>query len=268
MSFMPDHRDVAVVVISCDKFSSLWTLFFDRFSRFWPDYCGQMYLISNHMAFEREGVKTICVGDDRDWSSNLEIALSQIHEDNLLLMLEDAPLDRPVDHSGLIQIFADFSEQNFDYLNLKASPRPKNAPIDSGYGRYPANLMYRAALVPCLWRKAVLHDLLVPGETAWQFEIRGSKRSNSYERFFSVREPVLHFLHCVIQGKLDRRAALKLNSTGEIEALNFPVMSKREYRKLRLKELRGNLFARTPSWMANVIRKFYFKHVRKEAGWV
>ncbi|MCC5610839.1 hypothetical protein LC612_29860 [Nostoc sp. CHAB 5834] len=265
---MPDRRDVAVVVISCDKFSSLWDLFFERFSRFWPDFEGQMYLISNHKDFEREGVKTICVGDDRDWSSNLEIALSRIPEDNLLLMLEDAPLDRGVDHSNLTKIFADFCEQHFDYLNLKASPRPKNVPANSTYGQYPANLMYRTALVPCLWRKTVLQDLLVPGESAWQFEIRGSRRSNKFESFYSVRDPVLHFLHCVIQGKLDRRAAAKLNSTGEIEALNFPVMSKHEYRKLRLKEFRGSLFAQTPSWVANAIRKFYFKHVKKDAGWV
>ena len=268
MSFMPDYRDVAVVVISCDKFSSLWDLFFDRFSRFWPDYCGQMYLISNHKGFEREGVKTICVGDDLDWSSNLDIALSRIPEDNLLLMLEDAPLDRLVDHSNLTKIFADFCEQHFDYLNLKASPRPKNVPANSAYGRYPSNLMYRTALVPCLWRKVVLQDLLVSGESAWQFEIRGSRRSNKYERFFAVRAPVLHFLHCVIQGKLDRRAAAKLQSTGEIAALNFPVMSKREFRKLRLKEFRGRLFALTPSWLANRIRKFYFRNVVKEAGWI
>jgi hypothetical protein len=167
-----------------------------------------------------------------------------------------------------MQIFADFGEGNFDYLNLKASPRPKNVPLNSAYGRYPENLFYRTALVPCLWSKAVLQDLLIPGETAWQFEIRGSIRSNKYESFYSVREPALHFLHCVIQGKLDRRAAAKLNSTGEISLLNFPVMSRGEFTKLRLREFRGNLFAWAPSWLANAIRIFYFKNVRKQAGWV
>jgi hypothetical protein len=257
VNFTHSFDDFAVVVVSCDRFSALWPLFFDRLARHWPDYDGALYLVSNHQQFDHPKVHTLCVGDDRDWSTNLITALSNVAESRILLMLEDAPLDRPVNNAALSRIATEFGQLEFDYLNLKASPRPQNGG-PAGYGVYPPGLTYRAALVPCIWKRSVLLDLLVPGENAWQFEIRGSRRSAKYPNFYAVREPALHFLHCVIQGKLDRRAAAALTRTGEIHSLGFPIMTRTAYWRYRLKEVRGYLFGLTPSWLAGRIRTFYF----------
>jgi hypothetical protein len=267
LPFMDRNNRVAIVVISCDKFSSLWYLFFERLERFWPDFDGKVYLVSNFAQANWKQVTTICVGTDADWSSNLSKALEQVEEENLLLMLEDAPLNRAVDHEEMLRIFEDFQRDEFEYLNLKASPSPRSRGNER-YLIYPPDLMYRAALVPCIWKKRVLSDLIVLGESAWQFEIRGSVRSAKYHRFFSVPKPVIHFLHCVIQGKLDRRAARTLTKTGEIDALQFPKMSRYQYASLRVKELRGEVFSIVPSWLSNRIRRFYFKKIKGRQDWV
>ncbi|MEW5755440.1 MAG: hypothetical protein AB1810_03995 [Pseudomonadota bacterium] len=260
-------KRLAILTISCDKYSSLWELFFDRFDRNWKDCSFQKYLLTNHQDYCRQGIRTLRIGDDIDWSSNLKAAIKFIEEDYILLMLEDAPLNGPVDSDEFTRILQQAIELDLNYLNMKASPRPPVS-YDSRFGIYPPGLIYRTAVVPCIWKKSVLEKLLLKGESAWQFEIRGSGRSEQYDRFYALSRPFFNILHIIIQGQVDRRADASLRESGERSGIKFDTMSRSRYLKLRVKELLSVGVNTLPYKTRKSLRTMYFKHIARNDEWV
>lgn len=260
-------NDIAILVISCDKYSSLWSLFFSRLKKYWPDCNLPLYLLSNKLNFHRANVETINTGPDIDWSSNLQIALKSVNAEYLLLMLDDAPLDANVDNKKFLQIIEEMKSLDFNYLNLKASPQPP-LKLDSTFGIYPPGLIYRTALVPCIWKKEVLQSLLISGESAWQFEIRGSSRSDQYDHFYSLNSPFFRILHCIIGGKFDLRAYRDLKRSGELAGISFKPMKTWEYLAVRIAECRALLGQLLPYKIRSKLRNIYFQKILNKTDWV
>lgn len=225
------NNELAVVVLSCDKFSSLWPLFFKRLDRNFPTNCAKVYLLSNHIDLNVKSdhaVEVVCVGDDISWSANLRKLLIGISEPNVLLLMDDAPLSQVVEVEEFQHFYSSFIEHKMNYLNLKASPAP-NKNIGKDFGEIVTGTNYRTALVPSLWKKCILLQLFKEDESAWQFEIYGSQRSSCYDRFFSVNQPIIQFDHIIIQGKMDRGVYRKLKKKNELYNINFPIMTHWEY---------------------------------------
>ena len=55
------NNDLAVVVLSCDKFSSLWPLFFKRLDKNFPINCAKVYLLSNYIDVSVESSNSVKV---------------------------------------------------------------------------------------------------------------------------------------------------------------------------------------------------------------
>lgn len=253
--------DLGVLVLSCDRYRGLWDLFFTRWERFWPECPYPVYLLSNQIDYDRTGVSTVKTGKDLDWSSNLLNVLDRLPQDNLLLMMEDAPLDAPVDGLAFERMYKRFQNEGLNYLNLKASPAP-NGVCDIEMGELLPGSLYRTALIPCIWKKDVLKKLAIRGETAWHFEILGSERSDHIPKFWSTKSPSFSFLHCIVRGKLDRRAARILMENGELQSLGFPIMTLREQISLRLRELRSRIFTiLIPSRLRRDLRGYFYRNI-------
>ena len=238
-----ENEDLAIIVLSCDKFSSLWPLFFKRYEQYFCHDFANVYLLSNHADFRQEGEQRIGVrrvGEDVSWSSNLRRMLETVNEDNLLLLMDDAPFSNLVDINRFRVIYERFKSRAMDYINLKASPAP-NKNVDDELGELVPGTGYRAALVPSLWKKATLLRLLKDDESAWQFEVYGSTRSDAFDGFYSVNRPLFEFDHIVIKGKIDRRVFSKLMLAGEHEGLDFPVMTQSEFIIERVARIRSKL---------------------------
>lgn len=233
--------NLGILVLSCDKYSSLWPIFFDRWETNWKNCSYPMYLLNNHGKWSRAGVNVLSIGDDRSWSENLLMALERINEDNVLLMIEDAVLNEPIDENLFSYAYEKFIELDMNYLNLKSSPAP-NGPIHNHVGEITPGSIYRTALVPCLWKKNTLKNLLVDGESAWDFEFNGSQRSVKYNDFYSLDQNIFKWIHCVVKGKITREAADILEKTGELERINLPVMNLYEDVKLKIKDFRSKAF--------------------------
>ena len=138
-------NDLAILVLSCDKYSGLWDLFFSRFHKFWSDCKLPLYLLSNHKIYKSKKVVTICAGEDKDWSSNLINALSKIDAENILIMIEDAPLDGVVSDLDFLALYNRFTAESMNYLNLKALPLPPKG-ADPQLGIIPHGAHYRASV--------------------------------------------------------------------------------------------------------------------------
>ena len=199
-----NEYNCSVIISSCDTREDIWHPFFTLFFRYWPDCPFPVYLISNYKKYEDFRVKTILVGDDKGWSSNMKVALKQVTSPCVICMLDDLFLEKRtnteyikslIDHAqnnsigyiGLVPFF-NLDKDYTDALNL--------GKISKSVDR----ISHRASL----WDKKILSDLLVNGEDVVQMEIEGSKRSLAVATpFLSVKEPVMyyHVRSAIIRGK-------------------------------------------------------------------
>ena len=66
-----NKNDVTILVVSCDKYKDLWIPFFHCFFKYWSDCPYPVFLASNDLEYSDPRVKTILIGPDKDYSSNL-----------------------------------------------------------------------------------------------------------------------------------------------------------------------------------------------------
>lgn len=261
-SFM-ENEDLAIIVLSCDRFSSLWPLFFKRYEQYFCYDFANVYLLSNHLDFKQEGKQRVAVrgvGEDVSWSSNLRRMLETINEPNLLLLMDDAPFSSSVELNRFRVIYAQFKSRAMNYINLKASPSPDKS-VNDEFGELAPGTGYRAALVPSLWKKTTLLRLLKDDESAWQFEVHGSARSNVFGGFYSINHALFEFDHIVIKGKIDRRVFRKLMHAGEHKGLDFPVMTYSEFVIERIGRIRSKVInCVLPNAIKSQLRRIKYGH--------
>jgi hypothetical protein len=246
----------SVVVLSCDRFASLWPLFFDAYQKYWPDYEGNIFLVNNKLKYKHSGLGIINsdLSDERSWSDNLIEILKKVDTKYVLMMIDDAPLAGQVDTSRFNALLEYCDANNVEYLNLKASPRSKKLDLE-GIGLLSEETDYRCSIVPNLWDKDVLTTLLMSGESAWQFEIFGSERARHYKNFRSIDKPFFRLDHLVLKGKLDIRFLKKYAHYD----LKFPRMNFVEMSYQIIKEARRKLLVILPGSFVSFYRKRKYK---------
>jgi hypothetical protein len=189
---------VAIVISSCDAFFDAWRPFHSFLRKFWPDCPFPIFLITNELEISSPRIHAIAVGPDRGWSSNLIAALEQIAFPHILYFQEDYFLTEPVRNAQLAQDFAETIATDADSLCFRArsEPDPGFQALNERYGIVPLDSDGRTRCQVTLWKRNALQSLLRPGETAWDFEARGSERTRqmrvlSYERRDNTPLPYL-----------------------------------------------------------------------------
>ncbi|MGA8324201.1 MAG: hypothetical protein WBE48_14970 [Xanthobacteraceae bacterium] len=198
--------EVSVVVASYDGCADIWPGFFGLVSRFWPDLPYPLYLISNHLAFSDERVTSLCVGDDVSWSETLARGLERVPSRYVLLILDDFFLAAPVDTALVQRMHATMVDKDAAYLRLVPNPKADIPFADMPeIGTVAKGAPYRASLQMAFWNRRKLLDLLRREESAWDFELKGSRRSDAMsEPFLSVCDggPTIPYRHVLRRGKL------------------------------------------------------------------
>ena len=201
--------NIAVLVASCDKYQDLWKPFFTLFFRYWQDCPYPIYLGSNHYVYNDSRVKTILVGDDNDWSLGFRKMLEQIPYPYVILLLEDYLLKQRVDNDRIQSLAAYIKLNTAGVLRLFPCPGPDMPCADNPrVGEIRNGAEYRLSLQAAIWDRQVLLSLLRDGETPWQLEVLGSKRTNALNvPFLSVKRnnshdyPIPYFCTAVVKGK-------------------------------------------------------------------
>lgn len=197
--------DASIVVVSNDGYRDVWPGFFAMMARFWPDRPYPLYLISNRLAPLDNRAASIQVGEDLSWSRTLARGLERVPSRYVLLMLEDFFLTGPVDTAKVRALHEAAVALGAGYLRLAGNPNP-----DAPLARYPdlgtiaKGASYRTSLQMAFWDRAVLRDLLREDESAWQFELAGSRRSDGIAApFLSVYDGIspIPYQHTVRRGK-------------------------------------------------------------------
>jgi hypothetical protein len=202
----------ALLVVSCDAYRDLWEPFFTLLFRYWADCPFPIYLGSNHATYPDRRVHSLTIGEDRDWSSNLLGMLRSIPGDGVLLLQEDFLIDRPVQTERLTQLLAYAKAKRAACLRLMPIPGPDVPCADQPeVGRISKGAPYRVSLQAAWWRKKFLAEVVLSGESPWQFEHLGSRRSDSIDApFFCVRQgldlPLDYYTTAVFRGYWEKGA--------------------------------------------------------------
>lgn len=199
------NADVSLVVVSHDGFADVWPGFFKMLFRHWPDRPYPLYLISNAKTFDDARVTPLLVGDDRSWSQTLAAGLQRISTPYVLLTLEDFYLTAPVDSAALARLHQVMVDSGGAYLRVMANPKPDQPHPDRlDIGLISPGAPYRTSTQMAFWDRAALLSLLREEKSAWDFELKGSRRSDKLPMSFlsiSTASSPITYRHVVYRGK-------------------------------------------------------------------
>jgi len=196
---------VALVVSSCDAFFDAWRPFYAFLQKFWGDCPLDGFLITNRLEVRSSRIRSIAVGEDRGWSSNLLCALTQIAHPYVLYFQEDYFLTAPIDRAHLADDFAHVMESGAASLCFRARSELDAGfqPLNDRYGIVPLHSDGRTRCQVTLWKRSALQSILREGETAWNFEARASARTQGMQILsYRSREnaPIRYLMSAISRG--------------------------------------------------------------------
>lgn len=161
-----------LIVPSCDAYSDTWPYFFHFLFKYWPDVPTPVVLVANHLSYDDPRVRTIQVGEDRQWGDNLLAALPQAPGGVLMMLLDDFFLNRRVDHAEVLSVVSRFRSMKARYLGLDHFQKTgKPVPDTTWHAVFPE--LPCVGLNATLWDAAYLREVVnSPGMNIWQSENR------------------------------------------------------------------------------------------------
>ena len=165
-----------ILVVSCDKYKDIWPLYFKAFDKYWDDCKYDINLGNNFDDFDHKNVKTISVGKDLSYSSNLLKMLNEIKSEYIILWVEDLVLSNPVNNNLLKNIIEESISKDIDFLKLNDmypySYNSKNELI----GPLPNLIKYQISIGVSLIKVSFLKEVINDGMSAWDIEYETSKK--------------------------------------------------------------------------------------------
>ena len=196
----------AILVLSCDKYSSLWKPFFVQFHKYWPACRYPLYLGSNTIVYGGDkNVQTLLSGKSKDWSTNFLSILDQIPEEYIFVWLEDYFLTNYLDQKLFDSCLRFLISQKANHIQMTPSIPSDEVSKDGMFACAKKGAPYRAAAYG-FWKKNHLQKIILPGENVWQFETFGSYRSSFFDGYFSLRRNLFEYIQIVERGKIFREA--------------------------------------------------------------
>ena len=192
------RKEIAIMVLSFDGFQELWRPFFDYFFRVWEDCPYNIYLLNNFQKYEDTRVTSLLVGDDISWSDSLKKGLEKLEEKRVFFLFDDAFIYK-LNQIEIESFFQMAIENNLVSLMMRPSL------FINQFSRkqiqlIPKNALYRNALFCNLIERKHLINMLQVSESAWDFELKGNKRSEEFD-YYSTKRKLIHFHHGIVKGK-------------------------------------------------------------------
>ena len=166
--------------------------------------------------------------------------LKSIKKEYIILFIDDLIINQKICSNYLKRILSWVEIKSPNYVRLHTSNKPKK--YDELLGVIHSDDPYRSSTMPSIWKKSVLRELLKDGESAWDFEIVGSRRARKFNKFYSVNKNLIFLDNAIIKGRWQKSIINKLN----IEHAERPIMTSFEQLVYNMKVLRSKLFNLLP----------------------
>lgn len=176
--------NVALLVMSCDKYSSAWYPFFELVKRYWPNHPPKVYLSTETHSYSCPDIDITVINSNKvePWSKRLYDVLQSINEDFIIFSLEDFFLLGNVDNERILQCIDWMrDDETIAECRLSTFETVMNGRFykSSDFRICPAEHPYRVDTQFAIWRKSFLISVINQTETPWQFEGKASDRSRT-----------------------------------------------------------------------------------------
>lgn len=164
-----------VLVLSCDKYEYCWKAFFTLLEKYYPEH-PECYLLCETK--KSKYCKTINV-NNKSWTYRFREALKQIEDDEVLIMLDDFFIRKPVDSKRIEEI--KFTDNIISY-NFEQQYR-EPALRCNGWDIQKNNQVYLNSCQPTVWNRKKLIERLDVDKTPQDWE------------WMRIDSPYIHFIN-------------------------------------------------------------------------
>tara|TARA_B110001450_G_scaffold2217_1_gene2516 strand:+ start:8484 stop:9230 length:747 start_codon:yes stop_codon:yes gene_type:complete len=207
------NTDIAIVILSCDKFKVTWKPCFDHLFNVWPDCSYPVYLLNNFIPSKDERVKNLLVGEDLNWSDTLKKGLLKIKEKRIFFIFDDSFITEfNLEEVKLIFMIA--IENDLDSVVLRKRVFDSGKRFNENIYKINPTAKYRNSLFLNLIKKDLLLGLLKSGENAWQFEKDGNKRNEKFDFYSVYNSKLVTYEHGIVKGKWLPKTYIYLKNKG------------------------------------------------------
>jgi hypothetical protein len=195
-----NHSNIAIIILSCDKFKITWKPCIDHFFHVWPNCPYPVYLLNNFFPSNNDMVIDLLVGEDLNWSDSLKNGLLKIEEKRVFFIYDDSFITK-IDLEEVNLIFKITVENDFDSVAIRKRVFDSGKTFNEKIYKINPTAKYRNSLFLNLIKKDLLLSLLKSGENAWEFEKDGNIRSNSMDFYSVYSSKLVTYEHGIIKGK-------------------------------------------------------------------
>ena len=194
------NPDIAIVILSCDKFKVTWKPCIDYFFNTWTNCPYPVYLLNNFIESEDKRVIDLLVGEDLNWSDTLKKGLLKINQKRVFFIFDDSFITK-IDLKEVKIIFKTAIENDLESVTLRKNPFGKGLKYNNRLYKIKPTAKYRNSLFLNLFKKEVLLELLKNGEDAWAFEKDGNERSRNINFYSVYSDKLASYHHGIVKGK-------------------------------------------------------------------
>jgi hypothetical protein len=238
---------MAIVVICFDGYCDLWDDFAHLANKHWADRPYRLYMVNNIREVSYSNIVMINAGSDAEWSRKVLVALDNISEKNICLLLEDFFFSEAVDNGEIHRILELMEQEAIVYYKLSSmTPYSKsNTPLYKGIPELHVlqrDDEYAISLQAAIWNRNYLALLVGSGNyNAWAFEFDRTQESRAslhlgpiYGCVFDSRD-VLHLKHGVVQGRFVPDTVKFLQRAGHQFSSKRPIMLRHQVLMYKIK---------------------------------
>lgn len=167
---------MAMLLLSCDKYSDVWDDFFNLKERFWPDCEYKWFIVTETKDYQREDVATIKCGSDLNWAGRFRKAVQAVPSPYIGVFLEDYFIKSPIDNAKIKGFVEMMEKGHVSFLNLgnvfhHILRLPDLEHYTEHLVKIPQHLRYGIDTAAAIWDKNYLLEKLGEGDySAWKFE--------------------------------------------------------------------------------------------------
>lgn len=173
-------NDLAILMITCDKYSFIWESWYYYFKKNFPQGIAKLYWTNETIDCpysEFTQIKVDIKHPDK-WTKRVRLAAQQIPERNIMILLDDLLITNPMLLSEFEMLYTLFHFFDMDSLiilpalskNLKLKPT-----CVKGLYRLKKFSWYLISYSPVIYKKKYLLECLKPTYSIWDSEIKGTK---------------------------------------------------------------------------------------------
>lgn len=168
-----------ILVMSCDKDQDLFEAFHHCMEKYWPDHPEIIYSTET---VKNPYYKTICKNIPVEkWTKRIHDTVSEIDDDQVLLMVGDVFLLKPVGSSRVNEILNVLSsDKHIASINLHRSHDKKDIEYNSFLKRRHDKGEYKTSIMCSVWNKENLLDVMSCEMDPWKFELANNSKGYIY----------------------------------------------------------------------------------------